>query len=391
MKKLSGGNSIILLLILRALYSMNWYNVSPMLFNITSTYHVSASLSGLILSAFLIGTGLFQIPSGLVASKIGSKNTALTGMVVMSIAATTSLVSNNFTLFLITRFVVGLGSAFFFSSGIAVLNDIDEKNVSKNIAAFNTAFSIGGGFGVVGFAYFLQFVPWQTLLAIGGLVTLFLTAIAFVFIPDLSTRRSYSGTFKKNIYKRITSRPLLLLSISLSGYWGLNFTFEEYLQPFASNLGFNSSISGLIGSLSLFAGIIGMLLFSFVSNKKTSTTLPSIVIFISAIIAFQFFGLPYYLFITAILGGSISVIIFSLEYSYVVKIETEKQFVAFGISIMNALQIGIGSLITFIFGYLFAYNNKLSWVILPIICLLFLPLGIGVFKNDRREQPRINN
>ena len=378
--KLSGRNSIILLLGLRALYSMNWYNVSPMLFNITTTYGVSSSLSGLILSAFLIGTGLFQIPSGLVASKIGSKNTALTGMAIMSIAATTSLVSPDFTIFLVTRFVVGLGSAFFFSSGIAVLNDIDERNVSRNIAAFNTAFSIGGGFGVVGFAYFLQFTSWQNLLAAGGIITLVLTIVSFVLIPDMSAKSDKKKEFGRNVYRRLTSRPLLLLSMSLAGYWGLNFTFEEYLQPFAEKLGFSGPVSGFIGSLSLFAGILGMLLFAYFSSKKASVVLPSLVIFISAILALQFFGLSYYLFLTAILGGSISVIIFSLEYSYVVKLETEKQFVALGISIMNALQIATGSAITFLFGYLFSVNADLSWIILGIIALVFLPMGFSVMK-----------
>lgn len=380
LKRLSGRNSIILLLVLRALYSMNWYNVSPMLFDITSTYHVNASLSGLILSAFLMGTGLFQIPSGLVASRIGSKNTALTGMAIMSIAATTSLISNNFTVFLVTRFIVGLGSAFFFSSGIAVLNDIDEKNVSRNIAAFNTAFAVGGGFGVVGFAYFLQFAPWQLLLAIGGFVTLILTILAFILITDLTVKRTTRGDFGKKIYKRITSKPLILLSMSLAGYWGLNFTFEEYLQPYATNLGFSGTVSGFIGSLSLFAGLLGMLLFAFFATKKASIVLPGLVVFISAVIAFQFFGLPYYLFLTAILGGSISVIIFSLEYAYVVKIESEKQFVALGISIVNALQIATGSTITFLFGYLFAINPEESWIWLGIIALLFLPLGASVWK-----------
>ncbi len=359
---------------------MNWYNVSPMLFDITSSYNVGSSLSGLILSAFLIGTGLFQIPSGLVASRIGSKNTALTGIAIMSVAAMASVISPNFTVFLSTRFMVGLGSAFFFSSGISVLNDIDEGNVKRNIAAFNTAFAVGGGFGVVGFAYFLQFASWQNLLAIGGLVTVLLTLAAFMLIPDMSSRIAKKKEFRKNVYMRLTSKPLLLLSMSLAGYWGLNFTFEEYLQPFAEKLGFSGPVAGFIGSLSLFAGVAGMILFAYFSRKKGSVVLPSLVIFISAILAFQFFGLPYYLFLTAILGASISVIILPIEYAYVVRIETERQFVALGISIMNAMQIATGSAITFLFGYLFSLNAFLSWVILGAIALIFLPMGISVMR-----------
>jgi hypothetical protein len=47
---------------------------------------------------------------------------------------------------------------------------------------------------------------------------------------------------------------------------------------------------------------------------------------------------------------------------------------------MNALQIATGSVITFLFGYLFSVNADLSWIILGIIALIFLPLGVSVMK-----------
>lgn len=379
MKKLGVTGSIVLLLILRALYSMNWYNVSPMLFRITSTYGVSPALSGLVLSAFLIGTGAFQIPSGLVASKIGSRNTALTGMVIMSTATILTFLSFNFTEFLITRLFVGIGSAFFFSSGIAVLNDIDSGNVSRNIGAFNTAFSIGGGFGVVGFAFLVSYINWAILLEVGGLVTLIVTLIAFVLIRDMSPRGTKTN-FRKNVITRLTSKPLILLSMSMAGYWGLNFTLEEYLQPFAVRVGFSTGMAGAIGSLSLFAGLIGMFLFVYFSRKRLPVVLPSMALFISIVIAFQFFAIPYYLFATSVVAGTVSVIIFSLEYSYVVTIEKEKQYVAFGISIMNALQIATGSVITLIFGYIFSITDTWAWVILAAISIAFIPLGIPVWR-----------
>ncbi len=379
MKKMGKNGSITLLLILRALYAMNWYNVSPLLFKITSTYGVSPSYSGLVLSAFLIGTGFFQIPSGLVATKIGSRNTALTGMVIMSVAATLSIISINFTELLVTRFFVGLGSAFFFSSGIAVLNDIDSTNVSRNIAAFNTAFSIGGGFGVVGFAYFSGMARWQTLIGVSGLVTLVVTMIGFIFIVN-HPPPAIIGNFRAKVKERMTSRPLLLLSMSLAGYWGLNFTLEEYLQPFATNIGFNSHVAGIIGSLSLFAGLLGMVLYGVFSKRKSPIILPSLGIFISSVVAVLFFKIPVYLFATSIIAGTCSVIIFSLEYTYVVRIEKEKEYVALGISIMNAMQIATGSLITLVFGLLFSLSISFSWIALALIAILLIPLGIPVWK-----------
>ncbi len=367
------------MLILRALYSMNWYNVSPLLFRITSFYGISDAYSGLILSAFLIGTAIFQVPSGIVAARIGSKNTALSGMVIMSISVIFSIFSPNFFIFLISRFLVGVGSAFFFSSGIGVLNDLDNTNSSRNIASFNTAFSIGGGAGVIIYSVANIYVQWQLLLLYGGIVTLIFTVIAFILIP-ISPMAEERSDFIKNVKGRITSKPLILLSLALSGYWGLNFTFEEYEKPFAVALHFMQTTSGLIGSLTLFSGILGLLVFKRLSLNRPSRILPALLLLVSLSIALQATGISYYIFYTAIMGGALSVILFSLEYSYVIKLEQEQRFVPLGISIMNAIQIAVGSIITFAFGYMFSLTPYYSWVALGIISLLFYPLGYGTIR-----------
>ena len=54
MKSFGVRGSIAIMLILRTLYAMNWYNVSPILFNILNAYGTPFYLSGLILSAFLL-------------------------------------------------------------------------------------------------------------------------------------------------------------------------------------------------------------------------------------------------------------------------------------------------------------------------------------------------
>lgn len=380
MKKLGLGYSLTLMLILRALYSMNWYNVSPLLFKITDFYGVSGSFTGVILSSFLIGTAIFQVPSGIIAARIGSRNTALSGMLIMSISVILSVFSSDFLIFLISRFFVGLGSAFFFSSGIGVLNDLDNTNYSRNIAAFNTAFSVGGGVGVISYSIGILYFNWQSLLLWGGVLTLIFTIAAIILIPE-SPPANYRSDLIRNVKGRLTSKPLILLSLSLSGYWGLNFTFEEYEKPFAGILNFPSSISGLIGGLTLFAGLLGLIVFKKISLRKPSLILPVLLLIVSVSIAFQASGIALYLFYTAVIGGTLSVILFSLEYSYVVKLEMEQRFVPLGISIMNAIQIAVGSAITFIFGYFFATNHYSSWIMLGAISLLFYPLGIRTIKN----------
>ncbi|MHB8361163.1 MAG: MFS transporter, partial [Thermoplasmataceae archaeon] len=111
MKKLSPMNSVILMLVLRFVYAMNWYNISPYLTSVTATFSQGPSSSGLILSAFLLGAGIFQIPSGMLASKIGTRKVALWGMIIMSFSVFLSPLSPDFIIFLVSRFFVGIASA----------------------------------------------------------------------------------------------------------------------------------------------------------------------------------------------------------------------------------------------------------------------------------------
>ncbi|MGP6293389.1 MFS transporter [Caldiplasma sukawensis] len=372
--------SIGLIMGLRALYSMNWYNVSPMIFRILKEYNAPLSYSGLILTAFLLGTGIMQIPSGIVASKIGSKNTSMLGMFVLSVASSLSFLSYNIFLFLISRFMIGVGAAFFFSSGIGLLKEIDETNIGKNIGLFNTVFSIGGGFGIILFTIALNIYGRPLiLLSYGGIATLLLTIVSFFYIDGKKSIIDEKN-FIKNVRGRIFSKPLFMVSMSLAGYWGLNFTIEEFLKSYSQFANFSSTIAGTLGSISLFSGILGYPLFIRMSRIGDFRSLVYSLIVVIITTAFMFTASLYYLIIVPFVTGSMSIVIFSVEYNYVVKIEKDQKFVPLSISIMNSLQIMIGSLITFIFGYSYAFNPYISWIILAIIAFLFFPMGIGTLR-----------
>ncbi len=379
MKSFGVRGSIAIMLILRALYAMNWYNVSPLLFNILNAYGTPFYLSGLILSAFLLGTALFQIPSGLIAAKIGAKNTAMSGMIIMSIAIILSIFSPDFLIFLISRFMVGVGAAFFFSSGVGVLYEIDRTKSSTNLAVFNTAFSIGGGIGILLFSFLSPMFSWQNLLLISGIVTLIFTICGILFIPK-TFKKGSSKDFRKNVKSRFFSKPLILLSLALSGYWGMNFTFGEYEKSFAQVLGFNPTVAGLIGSLALFAGIFGLFIYRRIHIGSPAVILPSFLITICIIVAIQALGFPDYLFFASAASGVMSIILFSLEYFYVIRIEKEEKYVPLGISIMNGIQIAAGAIIASVFGYVYSINQFVSWLFLAAISMVMLPIGMAELK-----------
>ncbi len=379
MKRFGIRGSIAIMLILRAFYAMNWYNVSPLLFNILNAYGTPFYLSGLILSAFLLGTAIFQIPSGLIAAKIGSKNTAMSGMVIMSLAVILSIYSPNFLIFLISRFIVGVGAAFFFSSGVGVLYEIDREKSATNLAIFNTSFSVGGGIGILLFSFLSPMFSWQDLLLASGVGTLIFSITGIIGIPQ-TFKKGNSDEFRKNVKSRFFSKPLLLLSLTLSGYWGMNFTFGEYEKSYAQFLGFDPTVAGLIGSLALFAGVLGLFIYRRIHIGSPAVILPSFLITICIIVAIQVLNFPDYLFFASAASGVMSIILFSLEYFYVIRIEKEEKYVPLGISIMNGIQIASGAIIAFAFGYIYSLNHFISWLFLAFISVIMLPIGMAELK-----------
>ena len=79
-------------------------------------------------------------------------------------------------------------------------------------------------------------------------------------------------------------------------------------------------------------------------------------------------------------AGAISIMLFSLEYYYVILLEKEEKYVPLSISIMNGIQIATGSLIAAVFGYLYAFSPELSWLFLPAVSLAMFPLGINTIR-----------
>ncbi len=374
MRKLTPVQSVALMLILRFVYAMNWYNVSPFLTSISGSYAEGPSGSGLILSAFLLGAGIFQIPSGFLASRIGTRNVALWGMIIMSVSVLLSPLSPDFIIFLVSRFFVGIASAFFFSSGIVLLGQIDKKNIDGKITMFNVSFAAGGGFGIILFGELGRFIPWQTSLYIAGIITAIPSVLALVMIPDPGVIRKTV----KGIASKAFSPLMLLLSIGIGGYWALNFTAVEYLNPYTFFKTGSVNYAGIVGSIALFSGILGIFILPFARKYRPIMVTGGLVIFLSVLVILIPFTDIVGLGAIALAEGIFSITIFSAEYYYVVLLETDETVVPLSIATMNSFQIGLGSLIAFVFSIIYSSNKDLAWYSLGLISLILLPLSIPV-------------
>src|SRR6476620_2092177 len=110
------SSGTISLLIARIIYAINWFNIGSLFTFISKEFNQDVSYLGQLSGFFLLGIGLFQIPGGLFATKFGSRRSAILGILLSSIAVIISSLTTQIAVFVILRFIVGLGMAFFFSA-----------------------------------------------------------------------------------------------------------------------------------------------------------------------------------------------------------------------------------------------------------------------------------
>src|SRR5208282_154578 len=71
------------LVLLRVVYAFNWYNVGAVLPLIGTGLSANTGQLGIVLGAFLVGAGVFQVPAGLIAMRWGYRTTSIFALALM--------------------------------------------------------------------------------------------------------------------------------------------------------------------------------------------------------------------------------------------------------------------------------------------------------------------
>lgn len=269
----SGGNSSstnvaasVSLVVARTFYGVNWFNVAAIFPLIELEFGQDLSLLGSISAAFLVGVGAFQVPSGVFAARYGPRTSAIAGIAISSAAALASGLITEPSQLVWLRFIVGLGMAFFFSSGVVLIASYASKSSpGLSIGIMNSAHSVGGIIGMFGWIVVAVAVGWRESLVLGGAAGLATALLLAVAIPRQRSAAPAAGTSppvsgrslsRADIIKILSNRPIVALGLALTGVqaaWALTLTFiVVYLQE----LGAPFEVTGMVASVALASAIV---------------------------------------------------------------------------------------------------------------------------------------
>ncbi len=337
----------------RVIYAISWFYLAPAIPYIITNFKVPLNMAGLIPFSFFLGSGSMQIPSAFISSKLGSRNTLVLGLFIMSLSAFLVGTSRDFMQILIFYFTAGVGASMFFSTGAAILAYLNEKIVTTALGIYNSMFALGGILG-------LNWIILDEKLGFFQSSVILSILTAFAAIINLN---------KPNLtmnWKIIKDKNSFIIGVASAGVWGIYYVVGELFPSFAKfYLNIQILQSSELTSILLLSSMLGGLL-GFLGDKMDRIKLLIISSVLGSIPALLLYT-KYY-----ILGIIIMGIFNEFSISIVYAIASVGKGINSGISLaeVNSLNILIGST----FEPIGSFTGNMIWIITTILSLIPLIL-----------------
>ncbi len=379
----------------RAVYALNWYDLSPGLAQLASDFHVTLPSLGILESAFLVGAGLFQLPASFAAARWNPKSLAVTGMLTMGVANVLFGLSPNFDLLIVLRFALGVGASMFFSPALAVVAPLfrDERQ-GLAVGIYNGAFNIGGAIALFGWAYLISYSGWRLALIIGGLLSIALALENLIVIKHETgvekLQRNFAVAYRA-LMGVLHNKQVWLLGVGFIGLWAALYSVIQLVPYYEETVhGVNpyvaSSFASIVFALPVFVGPLGGHFSDRMRNRKGFLLYPAIAFGVAtALIGYA--GIAATTAIMVIVGVGDSLVFMAMYAIPFESDELREEQKAISISLINSIQISgsLGFPIIFSAVASSSLGYSAAWIVAGIFVLVFLPAVLFVKDTFRRH------
>ncbi len=375
----------------RALYALNWFNIAPGLSYIAHDFNIQIVQLGEMTTAFYVGLAVFQMAGGLLASRIGNRNTAIFGIMLLGASVIFTGLSQSLAEIVASRFFAGVGSAFFFSPALGLVSEIvPYEKYAFHVGLFNGSFNLGAGMGVIGWSFLDSAYGWRAPLIMAGAFLIAVSVENMIVLRNVNSRPS-NLDIGRRAFKVFKNREIWIFSIvAISAILSETIVGNLFVYYAEQYLRYGSTEASSIGSIFLLVGFAGGILGGYVFGRTKRKFLAFLSV--SLIVALLTLMIPlsgsyYYLLALMTFLGIFTVNGFSMLYSLIVLRTTDRGMISFSLSIVNFIQNIIGSTTPFFFGLIsHYYGYPISWETLGVIGIACTFLIIPVRREFWRER-----
>ena len=205
------------LIFARVIYAVNWVNIGAIFYLMESDLGVGLPQLGTVTATFYLGLGIMQIPGGVLAARWGPKRVAVVGIFLSSFSVLGTAVSTNILEVAVLRFLVGWGMAFVFAPAvILVVGLLRGGGSGMGVGVLNSAFDVGGLFGLFGWVVIAVVTGWRPSLLLSGGIGILSGILVAAFVPGDGAGRGLRVD-RKALLAVVRDRQLILLGLGTTG------------------------------------------------------------------------------------------------------------------------------------------------------------------------------
>ena len=378
----------------RIIYAVNWYSLAAVFSFTGSELHQNVSGLGLVTSAFFAGIGIFQVPGGVLAAKIGPRWTVIFGTTVTSATALLTGFASNLPELAVLRFFVGAGMAFVFAPGVILTaRFLQQGSEGLGVGFYNSAFSLGAAVGLFGWAVLAAEIGWRISLALGGLLGLFTVVLLWFLIPKDNQRPDFSVKLQ-DLRLVLLDKWLIILSVATLGLQVGSTIYSSFMVYYLQsavhiNIGEAGTIASLASLFALASAPFAGRLFDRYGNTKRLLVASGSLMAIGVGVAFL--GTVYSAILAGVLVGLATGSGFTFAFSAASEAnKLDKEYETLAVSWVNSISL-FGNLASpLLFSYLvIQYGYSPAWLYMAVLTFaLIIPLLFSNVPKQKRTQPQ---
>lgn len=375
--KFPGSRKLFLSVIFaRVAYAMVWFDMAAAFPAIQLSSHYSLTALGAFTTAFLLGSGIFQVPAGVFSARYGATRSTLIGLFLVTLFSFASSFSYGYAYQLLVRFVTGLGAAFFFAPAMVVASNLlGGKRSGLAIGLYNAAFNLGGGLALFVFTPLAAYLSWNAPFLMTG--TLLLLALVFCVYTFRGIKEDSSKSESK-VRQTLSSLQIWSITLGVFGVSVAYYVVSQYMVEYTEReLYLSPELSGAISSMILLGGLFGAPLGGYlsdrISRKRVALVSSILTSFCVALLSLKTIALTW---ASCFLLGAFDAAAYTSAYA--IPAETQnigRRYAPLAIGLMNSVGILGGSLASPVFAsFVVKHGYSLSWLLLGLVTTLFAPL-----------------
>jgi ACDE family multidrug resistance protein len=374
----------VLLIALRIGYAYNWFDVGPGLPAIGSAFSVGVADWGLLLAAFLVGAGLFQVPAGLLARRYGSRTISLAGTALLAVGSLAGAFAPNFPSLLALRLLSGIGAGLFFSPAIGLVASLyPEGRRGVPVGTFSSAFSAGAALGLLGSSFLVPWIGWRPALAIGGVALGLISLAAALVIPRSAGAPSRTPA-PSGVPTALRFRGTWAVGLAFIGLEGASFATGQFIVPYGETiLGWAALLAGGVGMMFVLPSVIGGPVGGSIAERYRNHRTQFVVTAVLA--AAVLLALPVAGWEAAVAIGTVFSFGYGVIYAVMYVLPHYWRSIPAGdiplaIGLFNSIQLAGGAVVSALFAWVVAeHGYSVGWwflagaMVVTLVALLALP------------------